>query len=234
MPITILFVCAADVCRSPAAAALAQRQLAELGLSEMVCSLSGAAMPLSHSSRCTISARWMGPAAAADAMLANPPRRIQAADIAEADLVLGLDHEVVARLLRLDPRQRGKLFTVREAAVLAAAVCKDVASPADFATGRLRRQAGQGRERMGSLIADLDAARGVVPLPGMPARKGLLRRTVGSAYDIEDVHGLSARQHRAMLHQLEPLVTDLVTVVATVITERQRPNNSHRSARIHG
>lgn len=110
-PITVdvLVLCTANVCRSPIAAALLERALAERGLKAIV-----------------RSAGWItqGQSPPPEAIKAMAPlgldisrhvsERLEVGDVAAADLILGMGREHVREAVVLDPSTWGRSFTIKE------------------------------------------------------------------------------------------------------------------------
>lgn len=108
-PTRILFVCTGNQCRSPVAATLMGRRLAQLGADVVVDSAGlirgGAPSPPELVTAC----RQVG----VD-LSAHRSRRIDAADVSTADLVVGMAREHVREAVILDPDAFPRTFSLRE------------------------------------------------------------------------------------------------------------------------
>jgi protein-tyrosine phosphatase len=105
----ILFVCTANVCRSPMAAALLAQQVSAAGITLPVGSaglLAGGQPALPHAAAVM--------AALGIDLSAHVSRRLEAADLAESGLVLGMTREHVRHAVVLDPQVWPRAFTLRE------------------------------------------------------------------------------------------------------------------------
>jgi protein-tyrosine phosphatase len=121
---TILFVCTANVCRSPMAEAMAQALVERLG----------AAGPVVVSSAgVRVSARALTERATLDVLAvrglnaaARPARLLTAEAISSSDLVLTADRTHRASVLRLRPAALRRTFTLLEFARIASTSCAKV------------------------------------------------------------------------------------------------------------
>lgn len=190
-PFRILVVCSGNVCRSPLTERLLATRLAEvfgpLGDRLVVTSAGTSAMVGSGMDR---------RAAAVGTALGVPTdgfraRSLTAADVAEADLVLGATREHRAAAVRLLPSAHRRTFTLLEFARL----CRGVDQEA------LPRELG---ERCPALVA------------GAASRRGLDRAAAPEDDDVPDPHGGTVRVHEQVGTVLDGAVRTIVAVAAGV------------------
>lgn len=186
MDFSVLVVCSANVCRSPAAAAVLADRLAT---SEARVNLASAgAGRLSFGlQRCEQASAWVLGSTGA----ALPPERSQpvTTDLIDgADLVLTAARRHRGAVIALRPRARVRVFTLREAAALSTGL------PPHVLRGPVTA------ERMRLVVEELDALRGVAGAP----RDGAL--------DVPDAHdGLVP--HEAVFDVLDRSVRAVVTAL---------------------
>ena len=188
----IVVVCTANVCRSALAEVLLARGLAEAGVAGVIVDGAGTnaepGQPMCEG----------GAALAGIERGAHLSRELDAEMLKDADLVLAADRGHRAACARLVPACRPRLFTLRQAAGLAAVVDERLGrgelpegAPAlpDDPTGRLRW-----------LVGEMDAARGV--LAG--------RDEAGD--DIDDRHGPA--EHLRTLQMVQEASDVIVAAMA--------------------
>nr|WP_246136680.1 hypothetical protein [Leekyejoonella antrihumi] len=228
----MLFVCAADVCRSPTAAVLLRHAVRDHAFGDIVIASSSAARASKGNQRCALAAKQVG-ARGADAspMLQGAPHAIQLADIEEANLVLAADRSIAADVLRLAPRQRSRVFTIREGAALAAAVVSELRHHSLRGSARHLARSDDPEASLSWLVDEMDAARGKFAVPAPHRRLGLHVRQdrtkaagSGSGYDVPDVHQDGRRQHRWMVDLLADATSQLSDAMVQV------SGNAHGSA----
>ncbi|MEI2715424.1 MAG: hypothetical protein V9E98_00225 [Candidatus Nanopelagicales bacterium] len=166
----ILVVCTANICRSPATAALLRNELQKLVANGVIHVDSAGVSATANMPACGLSGRLMnesvarrhtGSADPRSSLARHRSRRVTPALAQRADLVLTLERAHRAELARMAATARPKTFTLRQAANLSRVVRSFVAAqeipvgapplPAD-SVSRLRWWA-----------AELDAARGSAP-----------------------------------------------------------------------
>jgi protein-tyrosine phosphatase len=182
---TLLFVCTANICRSP---------LAELHLGEALrgSAFEGASIGsagvrgLTGAAMCEVAAEALDdPARAAG----HEAREISRELIEQADLVLTMEKEQRGAVSRLAPGHQHKVYTLREAERLAAAVAEDRERPAPTTVAEL--------------AARMRALRGFVPIappePEPPRRRFGFRRPapvpVDDGLSIDDGHNIGPEEH---------------------------------------
>ncbi len=124
----ILTVCTANICRSPATAALLRRGLPELYPARVDSAGSAA---IDGSPACDVSCELIGdfiktyypamPLTAAEST-GHRSHRFQRPELEGADLILALDRSHRAAVAQMAPRCRSKTFTLRQAATAASVV----------------------------------------------------------------------------------------------------------------
>jgi protein-tyrosine phosphatase len=213
---TVLLVCQANVCRSRAAEVLLRHRLAVAGLALDVRS-SGTAAP-AHAQRCTVMDRLL---TARGHVLPDDggPRQLDAATLDSASLVLVTERRHRAQAARLDPASRSRTFTVLEAEALATGVSGHAsAGTASRGTGRGASAGVLADDALRTVVADLHAARGSVPLPEESApgrvRPPWRRAAPTSGIDLVDVHERSSRVHARSLQRLDRALDPVVFLLA--------------------
>lgn len=216
----ILVVCTANICRSPAAAALLSYELGQR-FGESVRVASAGTEALAGSPACELSTalvgaypRWTG----GSGSLAHPDhvsRQVAAADLAASALVLGLDRTHRAALAHLAPAARQRTFTLRQAAAIAAAVGGQVAA------GGLPAGApplpGPAADRLRWLVAEVDAGRGLGPPPQghNPVQGDEALRWHPD--DVPDPHVVGYQAHAAAVQLIEEAVRDFTAAVDSIL-----------------
>lgn len=168
--LTILVVCAANVCRSPLAATMLQRWASQKGLDGLVTVSSAGVLAEVAAPMCPQAGHWarVDPGA-------HGSRPLTAALVADADLILAAEREHRAAVARLDVRSGSRLFTLRQAGDLGVDLSSTIRA------GSLPEGAGslpaEPRARLAWLVGELDAGRYL--LAGRPETDA----------DITDTHG---------------------------------------------
>jgi len=145
----ILVVCTANVCRSPAAAALLR---AAAGPDLPIVSAGTQALP--GSPACPEASRWLA-ALGHQAPQAHSARPLDASAVRAASLVLTAARVHRAAVIDLVPAAQRRTFTLPQAARLSAWLVRAGAEPPDA----------DPRGRLAWLAGELDAARGLVGRP---------------------------------------------------------------------
>ncbi len=111
---TILFVCTANICRSPMAAALTRRRIAEMGLSDQVDVRSAGVRARTGDEACEGAATVL---ASRDIPLGEHLSRPMTDKLLQqADIVLVMEEEHRRSLFYLNPKYLGKVFLLTEMA----------------------------------------------------------------------------------------------------------------------
>lgn len=155
---SVLVVCTANICRSPAAA----RLLTDLLGSGVAVRSAGVLAPDGQPA-CAEASRWLrdhhghgGGGRHRREVPEHLSRRLTAADVRQASLVLTAAREHRQAVLRLMPAAQAHTFTLAQAARLA-----DWRSRQDVA----RPDGAEARVRLAWLVHELEGARGLAPLP---------------------------------------------------------------------
>jgi protein-tyrosine phosphatase len=191
---SLLVVCTANVCRSPAAAALAKAAAARVGFGIGVESAgTGDGGETFGVESCAQMSQIL--ACVADVKVPQGfSQRLTYELVRRADLVLTADRRHRGEVVRTAPQHRDRVFTILEAAALAG-------SPAL----RLTPRGGSvTAESLRSVVAELDAVRGVGPIPR------------GEALDLPDPH-LDRVAHEAVL---SPLLEAMRRLLGTLFHPR--------------
>lgn len=215
MTFRVLFVCAANICRSPTASRIFVGQLrAELAGAVVAESAGISAEP--GLPWCEEAHSWVvDQDLAVGDMLEHRSRRLTAAKMTRVDLILAADTDIKSAVLRLDLAARSRLFTLVEAAALASGVQAALAAGLGCQPDRVELELepfpSEGVEdRLHWLVNEMDAARGlVVPTD----RRG---RACGA--DLPDPHsGRVKATHRDMLKTLTEAVSSLNATWSSIV-----------------
>lgn len=188
----ILTVCDANICRSVAAELLLEEAFSQYAaLADVTVSSRGASAMGSYSAcRMVVELRadsgWVARARRHASTQLTPDA------VESADLILAATLGSRAAVVSMLPSARRRVFTLREAAWLAANY-----RPTTGAVGNALVQ---------DLAEHIDARRGLQPTPSR--RRGLRRRSE-HPLDIADHHGSGRRSHAATLRDIETTVTEL-------------------------
>ena len=209
MTVDILVVCAAHVCRSPIADAMLTRALADAGHAAGIRVRSGGVAVPGPRAACSAIRTYARPGAEITLQLRDHvARRLQRSDIERADLVLAADRAVRNVLVRGVPRGQARIFTLRQAAQLAAFVASEH-RPAPEALPE------HGDHAMRRFVADLDMARGLASPRTSDRSRGWGRAEV-HPHDIPDAHTTGAT-HAAVARLLVEAVDHLASALVHVL-----------------
>jgi protein-tyrosine-phosphatase len=171
----------------------------------------------SGSPMCPVAQKWVvRHGVTTDTTSEHRSRRVTVNRVNRADLILAADSEVKSAVLRSDLRVRGKLFTLLEAATLATGVEKALADSGNGGFGgsdvlqleEVPRRPGDPRLKW--LVAEMDAARGLVVPPAG-------RRRGSSNVDVADPHsGRGRPRHRVTLRALSGAVLSVTSAMGAV------------------
>jgi protein-tyrosine phosphatase len=167
-------VCTANICRSPAAATLLDQRLANESTAAPTQIHSAGTQALAGRPACGRASELVREHADVyypklvgrlDHQPKHSSRLLLAEHLHAADLVLALDREHRSHLAAVSPKDRPKTFTLRQASLLASYV-GELVSADDSPVGAPALPAKNSpKERLEWLVAEMDAARGTVPLP---------------------------------------------------------------------
>jgi protein-tyrosine-phosphatase len=212
----VLYVCTANICRSPAAAALLRE--ADLPGVEVVSAGTHAAV---GSPACSVVRELPG----------HESQPLTPALIEPADLVLTAAREHRTAVIDMYPAARSRTFTIRQAGRLAqwlldAGMVDAARHGGDFADGDPRQfvaalpAMAQARARW--VVEELDAARGMAPAPVAPEPNGRRwgRRAVDPQVhpdDVPDPHVLGTGWHEVAHDQLRDSTEQAVGLLRAVL-----------------
>src|SRR5580692_9550685 len=108
--ITVLFVCAGNLCRSPSAELLLSQRISEVGPSDVIVESAGT---LGTTQKVPAELQHEGASYGLD-LSAHTPRRVDAETIVRADLVIGMERSHLREIVLADPPSFTKTFTLRE------------------------------------------------------------------------------------------------------------------------
>jgi protein-tyrosine phosphatase len=219
VPFRVLYVCAANVCRSPTAALLTQRLLGPEATSSGLEVRSAGTVAVEGAAWCSRAASWVGNSHDGDGFRdAHRSRRIGGDDIDCANLIMTADRQIRSTLLSSRPQATARTFTIREAAALAGPIRPE-------ALRGLGDQASLD-DVLGRLVEEMNASRGriqVGPVPADRDRHRWQRRSgTHSPYDIADAHGPERVKHTRMLRELASAVRDWTATVHEILAVADR------------
>lgn len=211
--VRLLFVCTANICRSPSAAAM----VGDAGLPGIEVDSAGT-QALPGRPGCPAAPLLAG---RADQHSSRPLTREA---VARADLILTAAREHQAPVLALEPNARPRTFTIAQAGRLAqwlldAGIIDAALHPQPFEPGDPRALVPPmppAPQRAGWLIAELDAARGMAPAPQVPEpRRSWWRTRPDGPHpdDIPDPHVLGPQWHEPAAAQLRAALEPLLEVL---------------------
>lgn len=215
----VLFVCRANVCRSPSAEVAFRRALDEARLPAAVAVSSAGTDAVPGTPWC---------AAIPGDRSARAARLVVQEELAVADLILAADRVVAAGVLRRIPAVRPRLFTMVEGAHLASLVVSagDVEQvPSDPHLGGKVTSGGKDasdngtKARLVDHVVAMDGLRGMLPAADTAHRRFRRRRESNGAgdFDLIDAHGLSRRAHRRTLRRVQDVIGELVDAWAAAL-----------------
>lgn len=208
MVFVVQFVCAANVCRSPVAAALASRRFATAALGSGVSVQSAGVEASAGSAVCARACSWVDKHRSIESLPAHRVRGLSDTLIDTASLILAADESVSEIILQRRPDAQQRTFTIIEAMILAESVVgRSVDGRGDPVTApKAGLDVTSVTARLHDVTAEMHASRGRVPLTwdGGPRPLGRHRRT--RSCDIPDAHTPDGASHRRML----PLLSDVV------------------------
>jgi protein-tyrosine-phosphatase len=203
----VLLVCQANVCRSPAAAALFEQRMQSTALAGSLAFVSAGVHPASSAGWCRSALAYVrrrGCQPDQD----RPPRRCDPGLVESADLLLAMSRRERAAIVRLVPTAGPRTFTLVEAAALADAVLDELlgSDAPEFVSWLGLSEpptGGPATDRLEWLVREMNAARGLVRLSSAEQRHRWSRREPAPPdIDIEDVHDSRRASHRRTLSRL--------------------------------
>lgn len=184
-PATLLVVCTANVCRSPLAQRVLQRELSGAGwLGEVRVSSAGTRTEEGWA-MCSVSAAQLSGDPQDIAFVeAHRSHLLSREAVQQAGLVIAMEREQRSMIVQLAPGAQGKVYTLREVESLAGVLGeRDTAPPADLP----------------ALAAALHSVRGFGPVLVQPPKRRWFQRAVEpeDPLTIVDGHGLADDRHVA-------------------------------------
>lgn len=220
----MLFVCTANICRSPTATVLLRRRLNDLGIGEAVTLTSAGTAAASGRPWCHVASTWLGSSPDVGSFKGqHASRRLSQELVQEADLVLTADRGHRGAVVLLEPSARAIVFTLAEAAALARVAVKGLhpvgADGRVVNAPRLAPDASV-ETRLRWFISELDASRGLIQLGDPPpsAWQRRLGRHPQSSTDIPDPHGTGRGTHKRGLSLLDAASASFGTSLERVVT----------------
>jgi len=234
----VLYVCTANICRSASAAQLLGEYLQQRGVAGVEIRSAGT-QALAGMPGCSVAPALQG--------VDHTSQPLTAEMLAWADLVLPAARDHLATIAGLNPRARQRVFTIRQAGRLAgwavangivpAALARAGTTDADWSQ---QYPADDPRHFVAALPADqegrgawvaeeLDAARGLVPLPAEPApvktsrwRRKATEEVQTHPDDIPDPHELGEQWHEPAYRYLQEGTAQLADLLAEVLPRGDR------------
>lgn len=184
-PAALLVVCTANVCRSPLAQRVLQRELAGAGWLGEVPVTSAGTRAEEGWAMCSVSATELSDDAE-DAAFAQAHRShlLSKETVQQAGLVIAMEREQRSLIAQLAPGSQGKVYTLREVESLAGVLAeRGIRPPTDLS----------------ALAAALHSVRGFAPVLAQPPKRRWFQRAVEpeDALTIVDGHGLADDRHLA-------------------------------------
>jgi protein-tyrosine phosphatase len=150
----------------------------------------------------------------------------------EAALIISADRLVSSCIIRWDPAARSRLFTLKEAAALGHLVLGEEKLDNALDLFGDRPEEGQPIDGLDALVAEMDAARGWLPIE-RPTRTrfGLSRsRQWSKAFDVPDAHSGERVSHGTMFGELQPAAELLADAIISAV-DRSAADPKPRPAR---
>lgn len=225
MPPLVLFVCRANVCRSPTAVAAFQRYLTDRDRDGFVTLRSAGLQASPGESWCDLAQQALGAKTIKGLDFENMiSSQLRTRALAPAALILASDAETSAGALKMSPRVRSRLFTMVEAALLARLVLDRVdgmSNTPPTMTGELAVARPKTKDLtllLKWLVGEMNAARGQLPrIQPRPRRwwtSGRTRET--PLWDVPDAHtGADTQSHEATM---APLLDSVESLAASIVS----------------
>jgi protein-tyrosine phosphatase len=207
MTFTVLTVCSANICRSPLMTITLERSLFSQRFGNDVIVHSGGANAAVGDPACAEIARLTRSNGMLSRVLElHRSRPLTDEMIESADLILAADRRLRSDVVkRARPMSFNRMFTLREAAQLAATACREV-------EGRTTD------ERLRSLTAQMNHCRGFIDLPAVERVAALSRpwrRIAVHTHDVPDAHSEPQAPHAVVHRLIVPAAEQLVACLAT-------------------
>lgn len=206
---SIAFVCAANVCRSPLMAAVFAECLGVDDAAAWEVASGGTDAPR-QLRMCGVAAALVSDAGIRERCTAHRSSQIDSEGLAGVQLILAASREERGRLARLDPGQRSRTFTLKEAVLLGSQALGAIEAEHALATVGSEEPL---RAYAYALNLRRSRAQLLGPSARLPAFSGIAQRITGRKsthpLDIPDAHHLPDRQHRRVLRELQDTVARL-------------------------
>ncbi len=210
MTFRILVVCAANVCRSPMGAAILARRLAPW-MPQLVTVESAGLDPWPDAKPCATMRRVSQPDMDGDYLAAHRSQPVTELLVAQADLVLAMDRQTRAEVLRVLPSGHTRTFTLRQAAALMTA------------SGLGEERSLHGAADLPDLVTRLNLRRSLaevattqhVRVPHHP-----WRRVETNTLDVPDAHQLRGGNHRVTAALLGVAARQVAEGLARILESR--------------
>lgn len=232
----VLYVCTANICRSASAAQLLGEYLQQRGVTGVEIRSAGT-QALAGMPGCSVAPALQG--------VDHTSQPLTAEMLAWADLVLPAARDHLPTITSRNPGARHRVFTIRQAGRLATwAVANGIVAaartrgrttdaewsqqyPADDPRHFVAALPADAQARGAWIAEELDAARGLVPLPAdsEPVKTSRWRRKPAEAVethpdDIPDPHELGTQWHEPAYLHLQEATAPLADVLAEALSAR--------------
>jgi len=104
--VRVLFVCMGNICRSPTAEAVMRKMISEQGLDKTI--LIDSAGTIGYHQGCASDARAIAHGTKRGYVFEHKARRVVSSDFHDFDYIVAMDHENVAELQRMAPKNNGR------------------------------------------------------------------------------------------------------------------------------
>ena len=201
----VLFVCEANICRSPLMEAIFHAGMPD----EVWQTVSrGTRLRPAANTMCTVAAQLAG----VDADT-HSPSAVTLGDMRQSQLIITASRAEREALAAMAPAMRWKTFTLGEANILGAE------RPSSMERSQAMKNS-QDMDGLESYAAVLHRRRGLVMLPE-PKRRLLIGRMQTSPLDVDDAHGLRPAVHRTTLEAAVAQVQTLCEHLAIALSAKR-------------
>lgn len=220
MTFTILAVCTANICRSPAIVATLAQRLAGTELNDELDLSSCGEHAWTKIAACDeIAGTDVFSADKAQLLAKHRPAQLTYDRVRRSDLILAADRSVRSAIVRIDPTSHDRAFTLREAAVLSSHVMTTRLVPTQSTTA----------DAMRWLTSEMNDSRGLTRMPTVVRyRRTFLPwpRVAVHGHDVPDAHGAAPVPHQLV----SELISSASDLIADSFTRSVRPGSDRRPA----